>query len=149
MKRINFKEYADVIAHVEKLKSAPYKKTGKWNLSQVCRHLSYYHRGSLEGFEKMLPWIIRKTIGTFLKKQYLAEKPLSRGGQTLPASVFEPDEDDSRTADQFIALLKRLENHQGPLHPSGLFGELSNKEWKFLHLKHAAHHLSFLQINEE
>ncbi|MBK7054201.1 MAG: DUF1569 domain-containing protein [Leptospiraceae bacterium] len=66
---LKFKNYSDVITEIESLRKNGYTQSGKWNLGQICRHLSYYQKGALDGFTKMMPWIIRVTIGKLLLKK--------------------------------------------------------------------------------
>jgi len=142
-----FQSYTDIINEIQKLQKG-YTQNGNWTLGQICSHLSYYYRGSLEGFSKPLPWIIRATIGKIFRRLYLSEKPLKKGGATDPKSVALSG-NENQQIQQALDLLKRLEKNQGPLKPSSLIGELSNDEWKHIHLKHSAHHLGFLSYTNK
>ncbi len=141
---LKFNDYSEIIQEIENLQKNGYKKGGNWNLGQICRHISYYHKGSLDGFSKMLPWIVRVTLGKLFLKKMLSQTETKEGIQTDPKSVFTPEPDEKPAIDEAIALLKRLKTNIGQLHPSALFGDLTNEEWRTLHLGHAAHHLSFL-----
>lgn len=141
---LKFNEYADVLRDIQALHSAPYKKTGQWSLAQICKHLSFYLRGSLEGFPMMLPWIVRVTVGRMLLNRSLKETMRKPGGPTAPQSVYPEQPGDKDAVEEITALLQRLSNHQGQLFPSALFGNITPQQWKTLHLNHAAHHLSFL-----
>lgn len=139
---LHFSTYHDVITDLERLE-AGYERLGDWRLGQMCRHLSYYFRGSLDGFPFLLPWIVRKTAGPLLLRALLKRQRMPAKGRTIPASVFPPTQEDAPAAAEAKALLRRLENAR-ELYPSPLFGRLSSDQWRALHLLHAAHHLSLL-----
>lgn len=141
---LRFTNYRDIIHDIERLQESGYEMTGKWNLGQICRHLSFYWKGSLDGFTVQLPWIIRATLGRLILKSSLKETIRKPGGQTAPQSVFAAEPDDKEAVAEAIALLQRLDQNTAKLHPSALFGEVTNDQWKTLHCNHAGHHLSFL-----
>ncbi|MBL8019273.1 MAG: DUF1569 domain-containing protein [Leptospirales bacterium] len=140
---LHFTSYAEISAEIQRL-SKGYARAGKWSLGQICKHLSYYFRGSLEGFPAMLPWIIRATVGRLALKGMLKGEKRKAGSPTAPASVYPPDIDEPQSVGEVLVLLDRLEKTQAQLYPSALFGDLTNTQWKILHLNHAAHHLGFL-----
>lgn len=143
-RELSFSDYSEVIKEIETLHGQGYRKGGRWTLSQVCRHLSFYFRGSLEGFGFQLPWIVRVTIGRWALNEALKPGTKKPDGGTVKQSLYEPEPDDRAAVDECIELLKRLQNHRGPLYPSALFGELTIEQWQRVHLNHAAHHLGFL-----
>lgn len=67
------------------------------------------------------------------------------GMQTAPQSIPSAKIDESLAISEYLDLLKRLRDHEGPLHESPLLGILSPQEWRKLHLAHTAHHLGFLE----
>jgi hypothetical protein len=142
-RQIAFSTYDDVIAEIDRLEREGYEQCGSWSLGQVCRHLSYYMRGSLEGFDFRLPWIVRKLLGPPLLRKILRGDEMKAGGRTIPASVPGPDVDEREAAAEARELLARLRDFSGELHPSPLFDRLTPDQWRLLHLKHAAHHLGF------
>ena len=143
-RKIAFGTYDDVIAEIERLEAGRYEKLGEWSLGQICRHLSYYMRGSLDGFDRRLPWLIRKIMGPPILRRILKGAETKAGAMTIPASVPAPEPDDQPAASEAKELLRRLGEHSGELHPSPLFDRLTADQSRLLHLKHAAHHLGFL-----
>jgi len=143
-RRLSFSTYDDVIAEIERLEGSGYERLGEWSLGQACRHLGYYMRGSLDGFDFMLPWIVRRLIGRPMLKRMLAAPRMKPGLRTIPASVPEPEDEDRQAVDEAKDLLRRLADHSGELHPSPLFDRLTADQWRQLHVGHAAHHLGFL-----
>ena len=94
-RELDFSTYNDVIAELDSLQSTGYQQLGQWTLGQICRHLSYYLRGSLEGFVFKLPWVVRKFVGRPLLKRVLTTRHIPAGNRTIPASVFESVEDEA------------------------------------------------------
>ncbi len=144
-----FGTYDDVLADIEHLQRAGYRPLGRWSLGQICRHLSYYWRGSLDGFPFRLPWIVRRLLGRAALKRRLRTRQMPAGGRTIPASVPPADVDEAAAVAEARELLMRLKTTAVPLHPSPLFDRLSADQWRELHLLHATHHLSLLIPGDE
>lgn len=139
-----FASYDDLIAEIRRCQRDGYERLGQWSLGQTCAHLSYYLRGTLEGFGVRLPWIIRKTFGRLLLRRLLAGGEFPRGGRTIPASLPPDALDETAAIEQALTLLGRLKAARADLHPSPLFDRLTPAQWQTLHLRHAAHHLRLL-----
>jgi len=138
-----YTSYTDVINDIKSLQKNGYTMHGNWTLGQICKHLSFYYKGSLDGFPGYIPWIVRFAFGWMIKRQFLSDKPLKKGGATDPKSVF-ATADDATAVKEALELLQRLNSQKEPLKKSLLLGDLTNDEWQRLHLKHSAHHLGFL-----
>ncbi len=141
---LSFSSYDDLLAEIARLRERGYEQRGQWSLGQICGHLSYYLRGSLEGFGFKLPWLLRKLVGRPLLRRRLRTGRIADGGRTIPASVPPTGVDEEAAAAEACHLLERLRDNREPLHPSPLFDRLTPDEWRIMHLMHAAHHLSFL-----
>ena len=141
---LDFRDFDPLIADLNRLRDEGYERVGNWSLSQACDHLAIFIRGSMDGFDRMLPWIVRATVGRLLLRWVLNSRKMKAGLKVpkdfLPQS---PREDDQAVA-SLVELIERFRNHKGPCRPSPLFGNLSHQQWSQLHLIHAAHHLSFL-----
>lgn len=143
-REMSFSTYREIIDEIQRLRSSQYEQLGHWTLGQICKHMSYYLRGSLEGYPFMMPWIVRRLFGRPLLRRVFAQRQMPRGGRTIPQSVPTSDVDETAAIDETIQLLEKLEFHTGEVHPSPLFGELSPDECRTLHCLHAAHHLCLL-----
>ncbi len=145
-RELSFATYEELLADIQRLQREGYRSLGAWNLGQMARHLSYYVRGTLEGFPFRLPWVVRKLIGRPLLKRMLRGQPRRGGGRTIPASRPPADVDERAAVAELCALVARLSSttEAQQLHASPLFGRLTIEQWRRLHLLHAAHHLSFL-----
>jgi hypothetical protein len=143
-RQLNLVEYSDVADEIALLLSQDYEPLGQWSLGQVCDHLSYYYRGSLDGFDFKLPWLVRTFVGPFFLRRILSTGTMKPGLQTIPASVPKGDVNEESAINEALRLLERLDRPPGPEQPSPFFGKLTPEQWKRLHLIHSAHHLGFL-----
>lgn len=142
---LRFSSVDEVIAEVDRLQAGGYTPTGRWDLPQMCEHLAYYVRGSLDGFGFRLPWPVRVLLGRPLRRRLLeGGGQMKRGMRTIPASVPAVGSVGNEAVTRFRDLLVRFRDHDGPLPPSPLLGPLTKAEWQTLHLGHCAHHLGFL-----
>ena len=86
---LRFTNYKDIIQDIQRLQKSGYEMTGKWNLGQICRHLSFYWKGSLDGFTVQLPWIIRATLGRMILKSSL-RKPFASQEDKPRLNLYSP-----------------------------------------------------------
>lgn len=143
-REISFSTYDEVTAEIERLEAVGYERLGEWSLGQICRHLSYYMRGSLDGFGFKLPWLVRRFIGRPILKRMLRTGKMKRGERTAPDSIPNPEHDDRDAAAEAKELLAKLRDFSGELYASPIFDRLTTDQWRELHLMHAANHLGFL-----
>jgi len=146
-RRLEFRDFDQVRADVDRLRQFGYHPLGRWDLAQICDHLAYFVQASLDGAEYRIPWWVRYFFGRAILNRLLQRgfKPGMRTPQNpLPA----PGGDEYLAVRRLDESLTQFERHAGPFAPSPLFGELTADEWRRLHLLHAAHHLAFLQPRE-
>lgn len=149
-RQLTFATLDEVIADAERLLATGYSATGKWDLSQVCRHLAEWLRFPVQGFPKMNPvfglifGILRKTVGRKKLERYLDSKSFPAGKPTIPVTVFAAGGDAAEAVDLLKQQAVALKNHRGMIHPSPLFGAMTYDEAVQMQLIHCAHHLSFL-----
>src|SRR5258708_1859999 len=70
-RQLAFGEFAAVAAEVSGLQATGYQPIGKWNLGQVCDHLSYFIEGSLDGHRFKVPWPVRVLFGRMVLRRIL------------------------------------------------------------------------------
>lgn len=132
----------DVMVDVDRLLQG-HETIGKWSLGQMCNHLSETLRGSLEGFDAKVPWILRALLGGKIKRSILSTGRM-REGIKLPDRFLPKAGLDARAeAEALRAAIAHYKSHVGPMAPHPMFGAMTYDEWTKLHLIHAAHHLSF------
>ncbi|MGB7158710.1 MAG: DUF1569 domain-containing protein [Tepidisphaeraceae bacterium] len=151
-RRLRFDSFDALIDEIDRLHACGYERTGAWDLPRACEHLTRVMRSSLEGFGDMpVPWIVR-AFGRFVfKPTILLTGRMPGGFPTARAMVAEDDDirPASAAVSHCIATIREVRDHAGAFHPSPLFGRLSPRQWRRMHLIHAAHHLSFLVPRDE
>jgi hypothetical protein len=144
-RQLDFKDLAEVRGEVERLHRGGYEKLGQWDLAQICDHLAYFMKGSLEGSTFRVPWLFKVLFGRFVLRRILKTRRMKEGAPTPQKPLPEPGGDENAAVERFLQMLERLRTHTGQWHPSPFFGRLTPDEWRELHLIHCAHHLSFLR----
>lgn len=148
-RKLDFDRFEAVAADIHHLHAAGYMQVGSWDLSRICDHLTRYMRMSLEGFPFAFPWVLRRLVGpAILKPLVLWKHWVPAGAKAPPPLVPEQSPQESAAVEAAVEMLRRVRNHPGRFAPSPLFGEMSNSQWRRVHLIHASHHLSFLVPSE-
>jgi hypothetical protein len=152
MKRreLDWTDFADVTADVSRLQRDGYTALGKWDLSQICEHLSDWMTYPLDGFPTqsgLAAWIIpvvRFGLGKRMLRGILNSGTMSAGGPTLPESIHARPPRSQPSVERLEHSIDRLVRSNRPYHPSPLFGDMTRDELLRLHMIHCRHHLSFL-----
>jgi hypothetical protein len=134
----------EVAAEADRLHAGGYDKAGRWDLGQVCDHLSYFIAGSLDGHPYHVPWPFKALFGRLALRRILGQKQMRAGMPTPQKPLPAPGCDEAAAVERLKHALRRLEAHEGELYPSPFFGYLTPQQWRELHLIHCAHHLGFL-----
>jgi hypothetical protein len=143
-RQLQFKDFAEVLAEVERLHRGGYEKLGQWDLAQTCDHLTYFVQGSLDGFSFRVPWLLKFLFGRFMLRRILKQQRMKAGIPTPQKPLPAPGGDQTAAVERFKQIIERLQAHPGELQPSPFFGYLTPQQWRSLHLIHCTHHLSFL-----
>ncbi|MBN1437621.1 MAG: DUF1569 domain-containing protein [Sedimentisphaerales bacterium] len=147
-RQLTFGNLDEVVAEIDRLHRDGYEQVGKWDLAQICWHLSFFVRGAVEGFELKAPWIIRAVLGRRMLKKILAGEAIKEGVK-IP-DIMRPGEglDEAEEIAKFKELIERFKKAE-KLYPSGFFGKLTREQWEKLTLYHCAHHLGFLTAKQD
>lgn len=144
-RQLRFQDFDSVARELEDLRQSGYTKVGKWDLSQVCEHLSIAMKGSIHGMNvRPAPWLVRKLVAPFVYRSIIKTGKMMEGIKVPDLLLPGDSSNDAQAVADCILDLETVKNHQGPFAPHPFFGALAPDEWKQLHLVHAAHHLSFL-----
>jgi hypothetical protein len=140
---LDFHSFDEVIADLDRLQTG-YEKGGNWSLGQICNHIGIFVRGSMDGFTTPRPPLFVRLIGPLLVRRMLKKRSMPEGIK-LPSHFLPKDaSDDAREIQALKDLLRRFDQHRGPVHRSPL-AKMTYEKWRDLHLIHCAHHLSFLR----
>jgi hypothetical protein len=144
-RQLELKDFPAVLVEVERLHRGGYDKLGQWDLAQVCDHLEFFIRQSMDGFTFKVPWLFRVLFGRKVLKRILSQGRMKPGVFTPQKPLPPPGLDEAAAVAHFKHLIERLQSHQGEFHDSPFFGHLTPEQWRELHLIHCTHHLAFLQ----
>ena len=149
-RRLHLATLDGVIAEVGRLYKDGYDRAGNWNLSQVCEHLADWASYPKDGFPPT-PFAIRLLLGamrTFSGKKmlhdFIASQSMKPNSPTMKQSIHSADGNEAESVARLKAVIHRLTEHRGEIHPSLLFGKLERAELISLQLAHCVHHLNFL-----
>jgi hypothetical protein len=148
---LNLATLDDVASEIESLRDGGYSATGKWNLSQICEHLTATMRMGLDGGQQM-PWLLRKTMGAWMIRSWLKNRAMRSGLPTLdrlrPAAKSDgggmEKVDDPATIATCLATLREVRDFRGTLPPHSMCDGIDLPTYKELCVIHAQHHLGFL-----
>lgn len=143
-RRLDFREFAEVLAEVDRLRRDGYRKAGEWDLAQVCDHLAYFIEGSLDGFTFRVPWLLKVLFGRLALWLILKQQRMKPGIRTPQKPLLAAGSDEAAAVGRLKQAIDRLQAHTGELHRSPFFGYLTPGQWRDLHLIHCAHHLGYL-----
>lgn len=148
-RELRFDSLPEAVRDAETLLAKGYDKAGNWSLSQVCDHLADWMTYPIDGFPKPpifiapILWMLKVTVGRRKIETYLRDRSFPAGKPTMPQTIH-PVRDDKAAAERFRAAAERFVKHDGPIHPSPLFGAMTKDVAEQLQRVHCAHHLSFL-----
>lgn len=141
---LDFQDFAQVLAEVDRLHRGGYQKAGRWDLAQVCDHLVYFIQGSLDGYTFRVPWLFKVLFGRLVLRRILKQRRMKAGIPTPQKPLPAEGGDEAAAVERFKLVIERLKAHAGEFHASPFFGYLTPQQWRELHLTHCAHHLGFL-----
>ncbi len=144
-RQLDFKTIDEAFAEVDRLQQGGYTKLGQWDLAQICDHVTFFVRGSLDGHQFRVPWLLKILFGRLVIKRILGKRQMKAGVFTPQKPLPESGGDESASVARYKQTMERLRSHQGELIDSPFFGHLTPQQWRDLHLIHSAHHLGFLQ----
>ena len=149
-RQIDLRSAAEVIDEINRLRLSGYEKTGQWNLTQICQHLTASMNGGMEGFGFRVPWIVRATVAKWAFRYCLNKRKLFSGAPTF--KILKPQhasvEEDDAAIEECIETCRRTEQFAGPIEDYALLNDVSVEDWRDFMWIHAAHHLGFLVPKE-
>jgi len=146
-RRLQFNNYAEVRAEVDRLHRGAYEKVGRWDLARVCDHLTYFMRAALEGPTFRVPWLFKVLFGRLVLRRILSQQRMKAGVPTPQKPLPAPGGDEAAAVERFKQVTERSGSHVGEMHDSPFSGHLTPEQWREFQRIHCAHHLGFLSRN--
>ena len=142
---LRFQTGAEIVAEIRRLRRDGYERAGRWNLTQVCDHLTRTMDVALRPDGKRLPWIVRRTVGRWLVGHILRRGKFPRG-TPAPKKLRPADAaaDDPATIDACIAKVQEAAGFDGDLSQYPGVDGMTPDVFRRLSWIHASHHLGFL-----
>ncbi|MCG8649097.1 MAG: DUF1569 domain-containing protein, partial [Pirellulales bacterium] len=121
-------------------------RAGRWNLTQICQHLTSTMNGGMDGFGFRLPWILRATVAKWAFHYGLKTRKLGSGLPTFKMLKPTPTTaaDDPETIEACVDCCRRAADFAGPLVDYPLLNDPDVNLWRDFMWIHASHHLGFL-----
>ncbi len=148
MKRrsIDFRSAEEVIDDINALRNTQYDRMGKWNLTQICEHLTGTMDGGMDGFGFRVPWIFRATVARWGYRHALKKRKIGSGFPTFKIlrPTYSEASDNDGLIDACIESCQRASSFNGSLKDYPLLDNLKVEDWRDFMWIHASHHLNFL-----
>lgn len=148
---LHLQDFEALMVEVTSLYEKGYISNGNWTLAQICGHLSDWMRFPIDGYPvsplpmRAIFWLMQKTVGSRMKQKILAEG-FKGGTPTMQTTVPAPDAmTDQQGVEQLREMVNRVSVYHGKLFPSPLFGPLDHETMVKINLRHAEHHLGYLE----
>jgi hypothetical protein len=118
---------------------------GDWSLGQICNHLTTTLTWTVEGYPKLAPWFVRKTVGPLLLKRILRTGRFPDGIKLPKRYLPKPGVDDRAEAEALRAAIWHFASYSGRLSDHPMAGQIARLDWERFHCIHCARHLGFVQ----
>ena len=109
---------------------------GNWDLAQVCDHLAFFMRASLDGLTFRVPWLLKVLFGRFVLRRILKRRRMKDRAPTPQKPLPTAGGDEAAAVARLKQVIGRLQAHSGELRDSPFFGYFSPEQWRELHLIH-------------
>ncbi len=123
---------------------AGHTTVGEWSLGQICNHLTTALTWTVEGYPRLVPWVVRKTAGPLLLKRILKTGQFPDRIKLPGRYQPKPDLDERAEAEALRAAFWHFAAHAGPLSDHPMAGQIARADWERFHCIHCARHLSFV-----
>lgn len=148
-RKLDFRTADEVIGEIERLRINGYSKLKRWNLTQVCEHLTKTMEGEMNGLGFRFPWILRRTVGNWMTRRVLKIRAMP-SISTLPSlrPTLGDGNERPEVIEQCITTVRKSARFDGSLDDYPFVDGLTHEQWRQFMWIHAAHHLGFLIPNE-
>ena len=144
-RELKLNSFRDLEKEIEKIeKAVGLKTTGVWSVYQILQHLTDMLHGSMHGFPKHQPKIVRMTVGKYMYKKIIKSGMMRQGYPNASAPAKREDAPIQPAIQRLRSMITEFENFNGHMAMHPFFDRLNKEEWTNLHLIHFSLHLSFI-----
>jgi len=144
-RELKLNSFRDLEKELEKIeKAVGPKTTGIWSVYQILQHLTDMLHGSMHGFPKHQPKIVRMTVGKYMYKKIIKSGVMRQGYPNASAPAKREDAPIQPAIQRLRSMITEFENYNGHTMMHPFFDRLNKDEWTKLHLIHFSLHLSFI-----
>ncbi len=144
-RELKLNSFRDLEKEIEKIeKASGPKTTGVWSVYQILQHLTDMLHGSMHGFPKHQPKIVRMTVGKYMYKKIIKSGVMRQGYPNASAPAKREDAPIAPAIQRLRAMITEFESFNGHMAMHPFFDRLNKEEWTKLHLIHFSLHLSFI-----
>ena len=115
---------------------------GKWNLAQICKHLTIVLTGAVDGFDVKVPWFV-KLVAPLIFRRILKTRSMPEGLKASEAVLPRPGLDPRAEVEALRAAVRLFLAHTGPFPANPFVRRMSREAIEQFQCIHCAHHLSF------
>lgn len=123
--------------------------TGNWSFYQILDHLTKSTVASMQGYPKMMPATIRRTLGPKALKHILKTGKMKAGAKNPDAPQKREEGDEKNALAELRQSIQDFRSHKGDYAEHSFFGPINKEDYEKLHSIHAALHLSFVQLKAD
>jgi hypothetical protein len=134
---------------IERLGCSNCRTRGNWTVAQIYFHLAAALEASIDGLPPGYSRVVRimvRPLRSFVTK--ICFPPWLPIPKAIAHKLAPPH--DADCGEQKLRLLRaidRFQSHKGTLAPHPVLGPLSRSEWIGFHLRHANHHMAFIELS--
>jgi hypothetical protein len=144
-RELKLNSFRDLEEQIEKIeKAVGPKTTGVWSVYQILQHLTDMLHGSMHGFPKHQPKIVRMTVGKYMYNKIIKSGVMRQGYPNASAPAKREDAPIQPAIQRLKSMITEFENFNGHMAMHPFFDRLNKDEWTKLHLIHFSLHLSFI-----
>ena len=139
--------FDDVLVELDTLSSCaePSPLRG-WPIPKVLVHCAQSIDASIDGYPKMKPALLRKTIGRLVARRFLAKGSFSHDIESpIPGGPEISESDLVAAVATLRTSIQRFRDNQGPLAPHFVFDALDKDAYERIHAMHIADHLGAIR----
>jgi len=147
-RNLRFNSLEDAVAELNRLGKGKVTTMKLWTYFQILTHCADALEFSMSSYPRVMPGIIRKTIGKFFFNRMMKDGYMKAGAPNPSAPKTREEGDEKAALLRLQKALSAFEKFQGPFAIHPVFDELTKDQWAKLHSFHIANHLGFADIDE-